>query len=148
MREVWRSGERPRLALRFADAREFGPRRAVVVAAEQCRRFGSGEDGVQEPASLPYRWTAQALESFPAPVKGCFVKKLDFVALVKPKRRDLRDPCGHTFKIIGEFERLVERALSRKERPDLIVWPETAYPFGFITVNPAVDAKSLESQVR
>jgi len=56
--------------------------------------------------------------------------------------------AGDPFKIIGEFEKLVERALSRKERPDLIVWPETAYPFGFITVNPAVDAKSLESQVR
>ncbi len=41
---------------------------------------------------------------------------------------------GDPFEILGTFERLVERALSVKDRPDLIVWPETAYPFGFITI--------------
>jgi apolipoprotein N-acyltransferase len=55
---------------------------------------------------------------------------------------------GDPFKNLADLEKLVERALSRTERPDLIVWPETSYPFGFITVNSAVDAKSLESQVR
>ena len=32
--------------------------------------------------------------------------------------------------------------------PDLIVWPETAYPYGFISVDPALEPPTLESQVR
>jgi len=68
-------------------------------------------------------------------------------ALLQSNIEQSHKMAGDPFKILGEFERLVERALSRQERPDLIVWPETAYPFGFITVNPAVDAKSLESQI-
>ncbi len=45
------------------------------------------------------------------------------------------------------FLHLIEVAMRRPERPDLIVWPETAYPFGFITINPAIDATTLERQV-
>jgi apolipoprotein N-acyltransferase len=60
---------------------------------------------------------------------------------------------GHKFqrdppKIRAGFQELIRRAMSRPERPDLIVWPETSYPFGFIMVDPAVDRASLERQVR
>jgi len=69
-------------------------------------------------------------------------------ALLQSNIEQSHKMAGDPYKIIAEFERLISRAESRKERPDLIIWPETAYPFGFITVNSAVDAKSLESQVR
>ena len=53
----------------------------------------------------------------------------------------------HQRTIIKEFTELVDRALARRELPDLIVWPETSYPFGFITVDPAVTPAALEEQV-
>jgi apolipoprotein N-acyltransferase len=55
-----------------------------------------------------------------------------------------RDP----FQIRAGFEALIRRALARTERPDLIVWPETAYPFGFIVVDPGLEPSELERQVR
>jgi len=49
-------------------------------------------------------------------------------------------------QIIAEFAGLIERA--RKKLPDLIVWPETSYPYGFIAVDPAIEPSTLERQVR
>ena len=46
---------------------------------------------------------------------------------------------GDPHKIIAQFAGLVERAVARAERPDLIVWPETAYPYGYIAIDPNVD---------
>jgi apolipoprotein N-acyltransferase len=50
--------------------------------------------------------------------------------------------------IEAEFQKLVERALAGRERPDLIVWPETSYPFGYIRIDPAAELNGLEQQVR
>ncbi len=69
------------------------------------------------------------------------------LALLQSNIEQSHKMVGDPFEILGEFEKLVKRALSVKDRPDLIVWPETAYPFGFITIDSGVDAKSLESQV-
>jgi apolipoprotein N-acyltransferase len=55
---------------------------------------------------------------------------------------------GDPQRIIAEFTGLIERALQRAQLPDLIVWPETSYPFQFIAVDPAVDPKTLEEQVQ
>jgi apolipoprotein N-acyltransferase len=55
---------------------------------------------------------------------------------------------GDPATIVRDFENLIVRALSRRERPDLIVWPETAYPFGFISIDPAVGLETLGQQVR
>ena len=55
---------------------------------------------------------------------------------------------GDPLKIIAEFAGLIERALTRTELPDLIVWPETSYPYGFIAVDPAIEPAALERQVR
>ena len=55
---------------------------------------------------------------------------------------------GNADPIITEFTELVDRALAHRERPDLIVWPETAYPYGFISVDPAIEPATLEKQVR
>jgi apolipoprotein N-acyltransferase len=54
------------------------------------------------------------------------------------------DPAAIKTKLMG----LVERALAHNERPDLIVWPETAYPYRYIAIDPSVDAETLENQVR
>src|SRR5262249_6343648 len=56
----------------------------------------------------------------------------------------LKDPM----EIRERFLHLIRVATARDERPDLIVWPETAYPFGFITRNPAGEPATLERQVR
>jgi apolipoprotein N-acyltransferase len=56
----------------------------------------------------------------------------------------LKDPM----EIRERFLHLIRVATARDERPDLIVWPETAYPFGFITRNPTVEPTTLERQVR
>jgi len=53
---------------------------------------------------------------------------------------------GDPLTIIAEFAGLIERA--RKKLPDLIVWPETSYPYGFIAVDPAIEPSTLERQVR
>jgi apolipoprotein N-acyltransferase len=50
--------------------------------------------------------------------------------------------------IIDEFVELVTRAVSQGEPPDLIVWPETSYPYGYIAIDPAIELSVLERQVR
>ena len=42
---------------------------------------------------------------------------------------------------------LATNAASREPRPDLIVWPETAYPFGFVSIDPATSDSTLQRQV-
>ncbi|MFI5455850.1 MAG: apolipoprotein N-acyltransferase [Isosphaerales bacterium] len=55
---------------------------------------------------------------------------------------------GDPLKIIAELAGLIERSLARTGLPDLIVWPETSYPYGFIAVDPAIESSALERQVR
>ena len=57
---------------------------------------------------------------------------------------------GHKFQrdpdeVRTGFLQLIERAASREPRPDLIVWPETAYPFGYIMADEAVAPEVLET---
>src|SRR5579875_2435628 len=54
-----------------------------------------------------------------------------------------RDP----FKVKAGFLELIRRAMSHVPRPDLIVWPETSYPFGFIMAAPNLDRTALAGQV-
>ncbi len=49
---------------------------------------------------------------------------------------------------IAGLSRLIDQALAAKERPDLIVWPETSYPYGYITIEPGIDPRAFERQVR
>jgi apolipoprotein N-acyltransferase len=55
---------------------------------------------------------------------------------------------GDPTKILTYFTGLVERAVAHRETPDLIVWPETAFPPGFIAIDSSVDHATLERQVR
>ncbi len=55
---------------------------------------------------------------------------------------------GDPTKILTYFTGLVERAVAHRETPDLIVWPETAFPLGYIAIDSKVDHATLERQVR
>src|SRR5262249_1878609 len=60
---------------------------------------------------------------------------------------------GHKFErnpfhVRTEFLELIRRAMGHNARPDLIVWPETSYPFApFIQAAPDLDPATLKSQV-
>jgi apolipoprotein N-acyltransferase len=45
------------------------------------------------------------------------------------------------------FRKLIQRATAHNPKPDLIVWPETSYPFGFIMTAPNLDQAVLKQQV-
>jgi apolipoprotein N-acyltransferase len=49
--------------------------------------------------------------------------------------------------IVAEFTGLVDHAVSQRVRPDLIVWPETAYPYGFVAIDPAIEPGELSRQL-
>lgn len=51
-------------------------------------------------------------------------------------------------RIMAVYEALVARAVSGKERPDLIVWPETSYPYPFATFDPEISVAELDRQSR
>lgn len=46
------------------------------------------------------------------------------------------------------YFRLVQQALAAGDRPDLIVWPETSYPYGYIVRDPALSDEDFASQAR
>jgi apolipoprotein N-acyltransferase len=54
-----------------------------------------------------------------------------------------RDP----FQTRAGFLTLIHQAVRHDPKPDLIVWPETSYPFGFITAAPGLDRAILQKQV-
>jgi apolipoprotein N-acyltransferase len=51
-------------------------------------------------------------------------------------------------QILGIYQGLVARALAAPNRPDLIVWPETSWPFQFVVTDPKLSPKEIESQAR
>jgi apolipoprotein N-acyltransferase len=51
-------------------------------------------------------------------------------------------------KLLAMYEKLIMRAIGAAPPPDLIVWPETSYPYGFIVIDPALDLPSLEAQLK
>jgi apolipoprotein N-acyltransferase len=50
-------------------------------------------------------------------------------------------------KVLAGFQSLIRRAVSAGPRPDLIVWPETSYPFSFVMVAPDLDPAIFRRQV-
>jgi apolipoprotein N-acyltransferase len=54
---------------------------------------------------------------------------------------------GDPLLLLQRIEHLVSLAISVKPRPDLIVWPETAYPYGYISIDSALPPAELKRQV-
>ncbi len=46
------------------------------------------------------------------------------------------------------YLQMVDNAMARKPKPDLIVWPETAFPFGLVTIDPEIPANTLDQHVK
>lgn len=63
---------------------------------------------------------------------------------IAQRHKQKGDPAAIKARLVG----LVEQALVHRDRPDLIVWPETAYPYRYIVIDPAVDTETLQNQVR
>jgi apolipoprotein N-acyltransferase len=72
------------------------------------------------------------------------------LALLQSNIPQQQDPKPEPLAVLRIYEMLVEKALRLKERPDLIVWPETSYPFGVVAMDPAVlnDPALFEKQAR
>jgi apolipoprotein N-acyltransferase len=51
-------------------------------------------------------------------------------------------------KIVAIYENLIARVYSSADRPDLIVWPETSYPYNYVKIDPTLDAASLEREIQ
>lgn len=49
--------------------------------------------------------------------------------------------------IVQTYIKLIDRALEAEPLPDLIVWPETAFPYRFITFDPNLSREALEALV-
>jgi apolipoprotein N-acyltransferase len=50
--------------------------------------------------------------------------------------------------LLGLYESLILRAANARPRPDLIIWPETAFPFPFVEIDPKIDPKVLDAQAK
>jgi apolipoprotein N-acyltransferase len=55
---------------------------------------------------------------------------------------------GDPNTLVEIYRALTERALQPPDRPDLVVWPETSYPFSLATIAAEVDDVELERQVK
>jgi apolipoprotein N-acyltransferase len=69
------------------------------------------------------------------------------LALLQSNIEQKHKAKGDPLKVITQFSGLITRAIA-KSAPDLIVWPETSYPYGHIVIDPKVDHATLEQQVR
>jgi apolipoprotein N-acyltransferase len=69
------------------------------------------------------------------------------VALLQSNIEQSHKTKGDPYAIAREFQHLVLTAMSRLDQPELIVWPETSYPFGFISIDPQTDQATVERQV-
>jgi apolipoprotein N-acyltransferase len=54
---------------------------------------------------------------------------------------------GDPLEILERISHLVQRAAAAQPPPDLIVWPETAYPYPFISIDQATSSEVLSKQV-
>jgi apolipoprotein N-acyltransferase len=70
------------------------------------------------------------------------------VALLQSNIEQGRKLRGNRQEILAEFVALVQTAIAQAPIPELIVWPETAYPYGYIVIESGVDRATLERQVR
>jgi apolipoprotein N-acyltransferase len=51
-------------------------------------------------------------------------------------------------ELLAIYQHLVDRAAAAMPHPDLIVWPETAYPYGFVAIDPELSKDDFARQSR
>ncbi len=51
-------------------------------------------------------------------------------------------------RLLALYEGLVNQAAAAAVRPDLIVWPETSYPYGYVAIDKALRPEAFERQAR
>lgn len=51
-------------------------------------------------------------------------------------------------KVLDVYIALIERAMNADPRPELIVWPETSFPYRFVSIDPKLTAAELAEQAR
>ena len=51
-------------------------------------------------------------------------------------------------EILGLYRLLVQKAGNLSPRPDLIVWPETSYPFSYTAIDPKISEEDLQNQLK
>ncbi len=68
------------------------------------------------------------------------------LALLQSNIEQRRKMKGDPRQIIAQLEALVTRAIARRQH-DLIVWPETSYPYGYIKIEPGLPFDTLAKQV-
>jgi apolipoprotein N-acyltransferase len=51
-------------------------------------------------------------------------------------------------EVLAVYSALVEKAVRKVPAPDLIVWPETSYPFGFVAIDKSLDPATLQKQIK
>jgi apolipoprotein N-acyltransferase len=70
------------------------------------------------------------------------------VALLQTNVEQRYKSHGDPRVILARVESMALKAASHDPRPDLIVWPETSYPYGTIEIDPATPADAFQEQVR
>jgi len=70
------------------------------------------------------------------------------LALIQSNLIQRHKDKGSAQDLLAIYQRLVDRAASQLPRPDLIVWPETAYPYGFVAIDPQIDPATFERLAR
>ncbi len=70
------------------------------------------------------------------------------LALIQSSLLQSRKTAAKASEILAVYARLIERAAGDPRRPDLIVWPETSYPFRFVAIDPKIDPATFDRQAR
>ena len=50
--------------------------------------------------------------------------------------------------VLGRYEALILRAIAKTPPPDLLIWPETSFPYSYTVVNPSVNDPKLDKQIK
>ncbi len=69
------------------------------------------------------------------------------VALLQSSLMQRYKQGAEAVDILKVYLGLIDRAAKTEPRPDLIVWPETSYPYGYVAIDPGLAADELKQQV-
>jgi apolipoprotein N-acyltransferase len=70
------------------------------------------------------------------------------IALVQSNIKQVYKQSLSADKIVETYRRLIEPSTHAAERPDLLIWPETSYPYGYVQLDPLLDSEAFLRQIR